>query len=246
MTVLVLGADGWLGSHYVGYFKPRMLTYGYGHRECDITDIDQVRDTLDEINPDVVINCAGKTHSVTIPNIDGCIESLEARNQTILVNVVGAGNVAQACAERRIKLVHIGSGCIFNGYDRVFTEESEPNPPSFYAQTKLDGDRAVLARAPGALVLRIRMPISAIPHPRNLITKLAKAKQVVDVQNTITVLEDLLPFTENCLRLTGIVHAVQTEPLYFRDLMRWYRELVDGEWNGEFIPANQYKTKDGR
>lgn len=247
MTVLILGATGWLGSHYADYFRTRAQTFRFGSKHCDVTDLNRVREILTELRPDVVINCAGKTHSATIPNIDGCIESLEARNQTTLINVVGAANVAQVCEELKVKLVHIGSGCIFNGYDHIFTEESEPNPPSFYAQTKLEGDRAVLARNPSVLILRIRMPISCTPHPRNLITKLAQAERVVDVRNTVTVVEDLMHFTRLWLSLgkSGIIHAVQRDSLHFRSLMQWYQQRV-GKWSGTFIPSEQLETKDGR
>lgn len=248
VNVLILGGYGWLGDHFMKYFMERYDTSRLNRQECDITSLTATRAVLDELKPDVVINCAGKTHSATIPNIDGCIESLEARNETALVNAVGAGNVARVCADFGAKLVHIGSGCIFNGYDQIFDESSEPNPPSWYAISKVLGDQMVLGRYPDALILRIRMPISSVPHPRNLITKLAGARQVVDVKNTVTVVEDLLPFTERCLRMnvTRIVHAVHPHPITFRLLMRWYKEFVDPKWNGDFIPKEQYQTKDGR
>jgi dTDP-4-dehydrorhamnose reductase len=241
VKVLVFGATGWLGSRY--------LEHCHGiDAGADICRHDEVLSVITGYRPDVVINAAGKTHSAAIPNIDACVATPQATLRTFQVNAEGAGVVALACAEARIPLVHLSSGCIFDGGDRPFIELETPNPPSWYAETKVAGERLIQEIHPSALLLRIRMPISAKPHPRNLLTKLSTAKQIVDVVNSVTVVEDLLDWTVALIQAgtTGIVHAVHPQPIAFRTLMQWYREIVDPAHTCEFIPKEQYITRDGR
>lgn len=241
MKVLVFGAGGWLGQRFVRYFNADAST-------ANVCETDDVFCAVGDSQYDLVINAAGVTHSKNTPSIDACIASDAAMSRTCQVNAMGAGIVAAACARDDVQLVHLSSGCIFNGYDRVFAEDDEPNPVSWYARTKVLGDRLVRSINPNTLILRIRMPISAEPHPRNLITKLAKASRVVDVLNSVTVVEDLLDWTKQLVdaKVSGIVHAVNPRPILYRELMSWYQEIVDPSYRCEFIPKEQFVTTDGR
>ena len=46
---------------------------------------------------------------------------------------------------------------------------------------------------PNVLNLRIRMPITGIPNPRNFITKIATYEKICSIPNSMTVLPELLP-----------------------------------------------------
>lgn len=245
MRVLVFGSRGWLGTRFAEFFETRgeQVIRAIG----DVAHLDTVRAAVQGSAPDLIVNAASRTHSATRPNIDGCVESDSSKRATVASNAMGAGNVAIAAAERGCRLVHLASGCIFDG-DGVFDEASEPNPVSWYAETKAVGDRLVLMASPDALVLRIRMPISARPHPRNLLTKLAGATRVIDVVNSVTVVEDLLEFTADLVRaeVSGIVHAVHPTPIAFRTLMGWYRSIVDPAYACAWVSPLEYETVDGR
>lgn len=245
MNVLIFGSRGWLGSRYAEHYTSRGADVWMS--SVDVTYRSAVRPVIRSAQPDLVINAAGRTHSADIPNIDACIASETARRETLASNALGAATVALACAEAGCRLVHLGSGCIFDG-PGVFDETSTPNPVSWYARTKAMGDEWVMAANPDALILRIRMPISAQPHPRNLITKLAHFEHVVDVTNSVTVVEDLLAYTDQlvAMRATGIVHAVHPQPVSYRLLMQWYRAYVDPAHVCTFIPEDALQMADGR
>lgn len=249
MRIVVLGAQGWLGSRYVQYLsqQPNVWVRGFG-ASVDVTSTAVLVSMMATCRPDVVINAAGRTHSRDIPNIDGCIASQEERARTMHVNAVGAANVAKACDAYGAQMVQLSSGCIFDGDEGPFVEDDEPNPPSYYAETKVLGEKLIQAICPEALILRIRMPISAQPHPRNLVTKLAAAKRVIDVVNSVTVVEDLIEWTYALIQAgtSGIVHAVHPQPITFRKLMSWYRQIVDPTHHCTFVRACEYKTADGR
>jgi nucleoside-diphosphate-sugar epimerase len=61
MKVLVTCSRGQLGAEVVSVFTGRHDVYGFGRDELDITDEDQVRKTVYEILPDVIIHCAAYT-----------------------------------------------------------------------------------------------------------------------------------------------------------------------------------------
>ena len=58
----------------------------------DITNLDQVKAILNELKPDVVINCAAAT------NVDGCETN---KDLAFKVNAIGPRNLAMACEEIR-------------------------------------------------------------------------------------------------------------------------------------------------
>src|SRR5260221_525042 len=68
-----------------------------------------LRAALGAHRPRAVVNAAGKTGR---PNVDWC-EGHKAETQR--VNVGGALLVAEVCGAAGVHLVHLGSGCIFNG-----------------------------------------------------------------------------------------------------------------------------------
>src|SRR6185503_4695022 len=64
--------------------------------------------------------------------------------------------LADACARRNIKFVHLSTDAVFDGTrEGPYTEDDEPNPQGVYSQTKLDGERAVLETNPDAIIARV-------------------------------------------------------------------------------------------
>ena len=128
-----------------------------------------------------MINAAGKTGR---PNVDWCESHQE---ETYRANVVGALTLAEACSEASVYLLHLGSGCIFYGPSPSpggWLEDDHANPSAFYSRTKYAAD-LVLSRLPGVGIARLRMPIDEVPGQRNLITKLARYSEVIDVDSSL-------------------------------------------------------------
>jgi len=132
---------------------------------CDVTDYTQVLRQIASNNPDVVINCAAKT------NLEFCEEDKKTAYE---VNTLGAINVLHAAAYHSKKVVHISSGCLFDGNHFVATEETNPTPSVWYTYTKTWADEYIKKYGyENYLILRPRQLISASPHPTNMITKFA-------------------------------------------------------------------------
>lgn len=230
--ILIFGA-GWLGHKYKDYLVATLS-------KANITDKKSVEKELDEHKPDVVINTAGKTGR---PNIDWCEDH---KIETIESNTIGPLVLMNACLARNIHLVHLSSGCIFNGKsDHIngFTEDDSPNPVSFYSWTKAWADE-VLKNFP-VLILRIRMPVDSLPNPRNLITKLSNYKNIIDVENSITIVDDLLLATRELIdkKKTGIYNITNPQPVKHKDIMQWYKEIINLGHEYAMIPAKDLLIK---
>jgi 3,5-epimerase/4-reductase len=218
MTIVIFGA-GFLGTRLADEIPAAVLS------RADITDRDAVIRELRLHRASAAINCAGKTGK---PNVDWCdAHPLETQR----ANVVGPLVLAEACAEVSAYLLHMGSGCIFYGPSPSpggWREDDFANPSSFYSRTKYAAD-LVLSRLPNVGIARLRMPIDGRPGARNLITKLASYKQIIDVENSVTVVDDLVGVVQALVskRATGVFHATNPGTMRHRDLLRMYSELAD-------------------
>lgn len=231
--VLIFGT-GYIGHKFADALPDAVLT------TVDIADEDAVREVLDAHHPDTVLNCAGKTGK---PNVDWCETN---KVPTLRSNTVGPLILANVCAERGIHLTHLASGCVYYGPSpdpRGWRETDFANPSAFYSRTKYAAD-LILSELPNVAVARLRMPIDSVPGGRNLITKLAAYPKIIDVENSVTVVDDLIRAVSELMdkRAQGVFHVVNEGTMKHRDLIALYDEIVDpthtNEWidNEELVP----------
>ncbi|MFO0664273.1 MAG: sugar nucleotide-binding protein [Polyangiaceae bacterium] len=199
----------------------------------DISDRVAVESVLRDEKPWCVVNAAGKTGR---PNVDWC-ETHQA--ETTRSNVIGAAVLAEACGNTSTHLLHLASGCIFYGESPTpggWLEDDFANPTSFYSRSKYAAD-LLLSKMEHVAILRLRMPIASKPDPRNLITKLAGYKRVVDVENSVTIVEDLVKVVAGLLekRASGVFHGTNAGTMRHRDLLALYKKYVDPKHEVELI-----------
>ena len=102
-------------------------------------------DSFQHLRPDIIINAAALT------NIEYCEQNpCEAR----YVNVDIAVNIATACQELQIPLVHLSTDHLFSGLSAYADETTHLNPLNTYAKTKAQAERLVQQYFPKALVIR--------------------------------------------------------------------------------------------
>jgi dTDP-4-dehydrorhamnose reductase len=190
----------------------------------DRVTVSNIGDILDSYKPDTIINCIGKTGR---PNIDWCERN---KTETSIANTVIPIILADECSKRNIHMIHIGSGCIFYGNSNKKTgwdENDSANPKSFYSKTKYSCD-LILKDLNNVCTLRIRMPVSSKDNPRNLINKLKSYDKIIDIQNSMTFMDDF----ERCVdwiidgKKTGIYHVTNPGTLSAVDIMNEYRKYA--------------------
>jgi dTDP-4-dehydrorhamnose reductase len=225
MSTLIFG-KGYFGERFARSLPGSIVVTD------DITDPAVVAQVLDTYRPDMVINCAAKTGR---PNVDWCESH---KSETLDSNLLGPLVLRRACEARGIYFVQIGSGCIYEGDNggRGWSEEDMPNFfGSFYSKTKAWMNEA-LKDFP-VLQVRLRMPIDGLPGPRNLVTKLARYPQVINVSNSLSVVDDAIGAIVMLMekRATGIYNVVNPGTIRHEDILDLYRELVDPTHSVEYI-----------
>ncbi|MFH1790314.1 MAG: sugar nucleotide-binding protein [bacterium] len=228
MKILIIG-NGFLGKRCLNAWPDAIMA------EARIESAQDVLDLLDKHKPDAVLNSAGV---VGKPNVDWCeTHQLE----TAFGNTILPIMIAKACAENGVYLLHMGTGCIFYGDSPNkdgWRENDHANPSAVYTRTKYAGD-LVLSTIPNVGIARIRMPIDSIPHPANLIDKISKYEKVVDVRNSVTVVEDMIEVFHQLIekKSTGIFHVVNPGSISHKEILDYYKQFVDSkhdcQWIGE-------------
>jgi glucose-1-phosphate thymidylyltransferase len=234
MKILIFG-KGYIGKRMAGEWPDAVFS------DARIEDRAAVARSLDEARPDAVVNAAGKTGR---PNVDWC-EDHQA--ETYASNVEGPMVLAEECARRGIYLLHLASGCVFYGPSpdpAGWREDDYANPESFYSRSKYAAD-LLLSRLPNVGVVRLRMPIDRVRDGRNLIDKLVGYKQVIDVENSVTVIDDLIHVCRRLLekKAPGVFHAVNPGTMRHRDLIDLYRAFVDPRHACEWILAEELESR---
>lgn len=235
MKYLIFG-NGYLGCKFQRAIKGSEIA------GVDIADSNAVQNVLKEKMPDVIINCAGKTGR---PNIDWCEDH---KLETVYSNITGPLVLMNAAIRNNIYMVHIGSGCIFQGDNNKngFLDDDLPpldDAPSFYSFTKMVAER-VLSNFP-VLQLRIRMPLDSEKNPRNFITKITNYKEVINEPNSITVIDDLLFAAKELIkkRKVGIYNIVNPGVITHKEILDMYKEIVDPSFTYKIIETEKLNTK---
>jgi len=142
---LVTGSSGMLGRDVVTVLAGAGCeVFARPHTELDVTSADQVDRTLREIRPDIVVNCAAKTH------VDAC----ETDPRSAEVNGGGVRLLADACRRQACQLVQISTDFVFAGDKGApYLEADATGPLSAYGRGKLEGEEAALS-VPTGLVVR--------------------------------------------------------------------------------------------
>lgn len=145
-TVLLTGAGGQLGRELQLTAPAGITLISLDRGALDISQPEEVRRVFDELRPHWVLNAAAYT----------AVDRAEGEEALALqINAEGAGHLAAACASTGTGLVHVSTDFVFDGESgHPYTPEARPAPLGAYGRSKLEGERAVLAALPRALIVR--------------------------------------------------------------------------------------------
>jgi dTDP-4-dehydrorhamnose reductase len=147
MKIVIVGAGGRLGAALLREYQGEHDVVGFNHAQLDLSNLDEIREKLGETDFDVLINAAAFT------NVDFCETQSD---QAFRVNAEAPRVLAEICGEKNAKLIHFSTDYVFDGEKRApYTEEDETNPISVYGESKLAGEKNVLATENRHLVVRV-------------------------------------------------------------------------------------------
>ncbi len=229
MKILITGANGLLGQKLVtllsatddvqtiatGLGPNRNPIGNYLYEEMDITNELSIERVVSLHLPDFIINTAAMTQ------VDQCETEKEKCDR---LNVVAVEYLIAACSRYNVFLVHLSTDFVFDGENGPYSENDQPNPLSYYAESKLRSERVLQASTIEWAIVRTII-VFGVAHDMsrsNIVLWVRKSllekkniKVVNDQWRMPTLAEDL---AEGCLLVTqkrakGIFHISGKELL---------------------------------
>lgn len=146
-SILVIGVNGQLGQCIKALTRNNTDNYIFlNSKDLDIRDKSSVETFFLNKNVDWCINCAAYTQ------VDRAEEESSLAHS---VNALGSKYIAQICAKKDIKLIHISTDFVFNGTSNIaYTEKDKVDPINVYGRSKLDGEKHITKIAPKFYIIR--------------------------------------------------------------------------------------------
>lgn len=155
LNILITGGSGLLALNLACYFRQsHQVTLGLHHTRVALSDVkslplpasqDALSALMREHEFNLVIHAAGMT------DVDACEQNPEEAQK---VNAHLSRDVAAACRASGVKLVHISTDHLFNGFEPKRDELALASPLNEYARSKLFAEQLVMGACPDALIIR--------------------------------------------------------------------------------------------
>lgn len=247
--ILLLGASGYIGSAFAAELKRRNLPFTTGkadHRQY--TSPQWLARTITIHRFELIINCAAFIPGV----VDNCEDH---RAETLSSNLVFPSVLSAICEQSHSTLLHVSTGCLFNGDNGGdgFNEESEPHL-SFRKQCGVYVGAKQLAeeeirKSRYHYICRLRLPFCHVNHPRNYLTKLLTYPKVYDNLNSLT---NRFEFAEACLTLWtrgalfGTYNLTNPGAITAREVVGMMRETIAPDREFSFWDDKEFFAKAAR
>lgn len=243
MKFIIYGSQGWIGNKVVSYLSSQNIDF-----ICGVSRVnDQINLENEILNSQAthIISLIGRTHGIFEDQVIQTIDYLEKPGklvENVRDNLYSPILLAILAQKHNLHFTYLGTGCIFD-YDNNhplecnqnellhgFTEESKPNFfGSSYSIVKGFTDQLMSMYADHTLNLRIRMPITDEVNPRNFITKITKYSRICSIHNSMTVLDELIPYMidMSIKKITGTVNLTNPGRISHNEILTLYRDIVD-------------------
>lgn len=144
--ILVTGVNGQLGQELSGVLPSIGEVIGVGRAELDLTQPEAIRQVIQEVKPDFIVNSAAYTA------VDKAESEPELANA---INAIAPGIIAEECEKLSIPLIHVSTDYVFDGRkSSPYQDTDSTNPLSVYGKTKLAGEIAIQNNCQNYIILR--------------------------------------------------------------------------------------------
>ena len=150
MKILVTGCHGQVGQaisqhlHNLGEIHAEI--HALGRDQLDLTDLLAIRQVMQNLRPDMVINAAAYT----------AVDQAESEEALAMrINAEAPGILAEEAKKIGASLIHYSTDYVFDGSKQgAWSEDDAVSPLSAYGRSKLAGEQAIAAVGIPHLILR--------------------------------------------------------------------------------------------
>jgi dTDP-4-dehydrorhamnose reductase len=172
MRILITGGSGLLGQYLNIKLseKDEILTLynsnkgncgRYNSLKCNLRYPGKLSDIFTRFRPDAVV------HTACYSRPEICAKLPE--EEVYALNVQATESISRLCNENNTRLIYTSTDLVYKSSETgMLTEDSELNPLTLYAQTKLEGESAVRKYSDNHIILRTALLIGfGLEHSRN-------------------------------------------------------------------------------
>ncbi|MEQ8735673.1 MAG: dTDP-4-dehydrorhamnose reductase [Rhodospirillaceae bacterium] len=210
--ILITGASGQLGHALTQHTNdPNIFVLGYDRASLDVTNKEAVNRIVLSAKPDVVINAAAYT----------AVDKAENDAETAFsVNRNGPLNLASACVQLGVPLIHVSTDYVFDGAKRTpYSETDSTSPLGVYGTSKLAGEDAIREICNHHIILRTAWLYGV--HGKNFVKTMLRLSE-----------------SEDTLRVVNDQHG---SPTFANDLATGIFEIV-AQLTNENVPTHGFGT----
>jgi dTDP-4-dehydrorhamnose reductase len=155
MKILITGVNGQVGHALMREMTDHELI-GLTRQDCDLTNLDQIKEVIDHHQPDLIINPAAYT------KVDQAEDESELAFQ---INRDAPKVMAEKAREYHIPLIHFSTDYVFNGEkEGAYVEDDPTHPLGVYGQSKCAGEEAIQEIGGLTYIFRTSWVYSNIGH----------------------------------------------------------------------------------
>lgn len=153
LKILVSGRNGQVGFELQRALAPLGEVVAVEQKDCNLTDVEAIRELVRRVAPDVIVNPAAYT----------AVDKAEADEATAFaVNARAPGVLGEEAARLGALVVHFSTDYVFDGSkDGSYSEDDQPDPQSVYGSTKYAGEKALANANARHLILRTSWVVGA-------------------------------------------------------------------------------------
>lgn len=227
--IVIVGAGGRLGAALAREYGSKFDVVGFNRAQLDLGAPEQMRETLGRLDFDALINTAAQT------NVDRCETEVE---EAFALNGEAPGVLAEICARKKARFIHISTDYVFDGEKReAYTEEDEARPISVYGESKREGERRALEANGRALIVRVSW-VFGPDRPSFMDWALGQARKREDVKAiadkwatptyTLDLAEMLKPLLAET-SVSGVLHLANTGECSWQEYAQWALDCCHAE-----------------
>lgn len=226
--ILITGSNGLLGQSLVDLFLKEKENYhlfgvskgenrsgftDFTYINLDITNKEKLLNTIDEIEPNCIINTAAMTQ------VDAC----ETQKETCkIINIDVVEWLIEAATKLNIKIIHLSTDFIFDGKNGPYKETDAANPLSYYGWSKLEAEKLLINSTINFAIIRTILVYGKV-HDMSRTNIVLWAIEKLKNKEQITIVDDQYRM-----------------PTYVKDLAWACKSTIDKDKNGIFhISSNQ-------
>ena len=155
MKILITGINGQVGHALMQYLTGHELI-GLARQDCDLANLDQIKNVIDQHQPELIINPAAYT------KVDQAEDEPELAFQ---INRDAPRVMAEKAREYNIPLIHFSTDYVFDGEKKeAYVETDLTNPIGIYGQSKLAGEEEIQEVGGQNYIFRTSWVYSTIGH----------------------------------------------------------------------------------